>query len=162
MRGPLSLAFALAISTGAAAADAVRLDDSLSPQQRVQSTTRWAYDSSAPLDSERINALVSEVRGMEFRLKTAPYVGKQARIYLKLPLVVRGLRTPGAMRLDWTTRGKLAPGSVIPGDRALVFQGKIQEPLLTEFFDFRIRLDARQVQRGLEFEPIFEIELADR
>jgi hypothetical protein len=152
----------MAATTATAAEATVRLDDSLSPQQRVRASTRWAYDSSGPLDNEKINLLISEVRGMEFRLKTAAYVGRQAKIYLKLPLVVRGLRSPAAMKVEWSGRGRFASGSVIPGDRTLVFQGTIRDPVFSEFLDFTIRLDARQIQRGLEFEPIFEIELADR
>jgi hypothetical protein len=30
---------------------------------------------------------------------------------------------------------------------------------MTDFFDFRIFLDARTSERGIEFDPIFEIDL---
>ena len=72
---------------------------------------------------------------------------------------IKGLRSPAAMRIEWTTRGKLLPGSVLPGDKALVFQGKITEAVMGDFFDFKIFIDGRYLDRGLEFDPVFDIEL---
>ncbi len=39
-----------------------------------------------------MNALVAEVHAMQFRLRTDAYVGKNAEIYLTVPLHVTGLR----------------------------------------------------------------------
>lgn len=153
---------AAALVVAPAHARTFRLDDSASPRQRVETSPRWAHESAGELDEDAINALVAEVRGMEFRLNTAPYVGREASVYLALPQSVRGLRASSAMRLEWTTRGRFASGSVLPGDRALIYQGTIREPLLVEHFDFRIHIDGRHFDRGLEFEPVFEIDLPDR
>jgi len=155
-------AWVLLLAAGSAAAAPVRLDDTASPRQRVEATVRWEHDSIGELDEEKIYSLIAEVRGMEFRLNTAAYVGQEAQIFLTVPRFIRGLRTPDAMRVTWTTGGRLVAGSLRPGDRALVFQGKISTPLITELFDFRIHIDGRQLDRGLEFEPIFEIELPGR
>jgi hypothetical protein len=64
------------------------------------------------------------------------------------------------MRVEWTTRGTFAPGSVVPGDRALVWRGKIAQPVMSDYFDFRILFDARTSERGIEFDPVFEIDVA--
>lgn len=153
----LAFAVALAACTGTLAS--TRLDDTLSPRQRVEATPRWLYDGVGDWNEEQLNALVADVRAMEFRLRTAPYVGKNAEIYLAIPQHVSGLKTPTAMRVEWTTRGLFSPGSVLPGNRTLVYRGKITQAVMTDFFDFRIFLDARTSERGIEFDPIFEIDL---
>lgn len=156
--GRASLAAAALLACMPALA-ATRLDDSPSPRQRVEATTHWLYDGVGNWNPDQVNALVADVRAMEFRLRTAPYVGKTAEIYLTVPDHVNGLKSPTAMRLEWTTHGVFAPGSLVPGTRALVYRGKITAPLMSDFFDFRIFLDARNWERGLEFDPVFEIEL---
>ena len=158
MRRALALAAGLALC-GVAAASA-RLDDSLSPRQRIEATARWLYDGAGDWNEDQINALVAVVPAMEFRLRTAPYVGRNAEIYLAIPQHVRGLKVPTAMRVEWTTRGNFGPGSVVPGSRALVWRGKITAPVMSDFFDFRILFDARTSERGIEFDPVFEIDIA--
>lgn len=143
----------------AAAHAGTRLDDSLSPRQRVEATTRFVYAGAGNWNADELNALVAEIRGMEFRLRTAPYVGKNAEIYLTVADHVSGLKSPTAMRLDWTTRGRFASGSLVPGTRALLYRGKITDAVMSDFFDFTIHLDARNWERGLEFDPVFEIDV---
>jgi hypothetical protein len=155
-RAPILLAALLACTCAAAA---TRLDDSLSPRQRVQATTRWVYDGVGDWTADQRNALVADVRAMEFRLRTASYVGKTAEIYLALSDHVSGLKSPTGMRVDWTTRGRFSPGSATPGTRSLVFRGKITEPVMSDYFDFRIFIDALIWERGIEFDKVFEIEL---
>ena len=154
-----ALLLALAIAWCATAAAATRLDDSLSPRQRVETTSHWLYDGVGDWNEEQINALVADVRAMEFRLNTAPYLGKTAEIYLTVPRHVIGLKVPTAMRVEWKTRGTFTPGSLVPGDRALVYRGKITESVMSDYFDFRIFLDARTSEGGIEFDPVFEIEI---
>lgn len=154
----LLLAVAALALCGAAFAS-TRLDDSLSPRQRVDATTRWLHDGIGDWNEDQLNALVAEVRAMEFRLRTAPYIGKNAEIYLSLPQRITGLKVPTSMRMEWTTRGTFAPGSVVPGSRALVWRGKITEPVMSDYFDFRIYYDARTAEGGIEFDPAFEIDV---
>jgi len=146
------------LSLTAAAEASTKLDDSLSPRQRVETTARWRYDGTGDWNEDQINALVAQVSAMQFRLRTAPYVGKNAEIYLSIPQNVVGLKVPNAMRVEWTTHGTFAPGSVIPGNRALVWRGKITQPVMSDYFDFSIYFDARNWERGIEFDPVFEID----
>lgn len=137
-----------------------RLDDSASPAARLMVTPRWMYDSAGrDLSDEQINALIAEIRSAEFRLNTEAFVGRQANIFLRLENPVRGLRTPSALRVQWATRGKLRPGLLLPGERFQVFGGTITEKRITEFFDFTIQIDGRHLDGGLEFQPVFEIEI---
>jgi hypothetical protein len=156
VRRALCLAAALACAGTALAS--TRLDDSLSPRQRVQTTAQWLHDGTGSWNEDQVNALVARVSAMEFRLRTAPYVGKNAAIYLTVAQHVTGLTVPAAMRVEWTTRGVFGPGSVVPGNRALVWRGKITEPVMSDYFDFTIYFDARNWERGIEFDPVFEID----
>ena len=137
----------------------IRLDDSQSPRQRIETQARWSNVGDSDFSEDEFNEQVAEIVGFESRLRTAPYVGRNASIYLALPRISKGLRLATAMRLEWTSRGRFASGSVRPGDRALVFRGKIDAPTFVETIDLRILIDGRYLEHGLEFEPIFEIEL---
>ena len=150
---------AAALSFASSALASTKLDDSLSPRQRIDVVTHWLYDGVGDWNADQINALVADVHAMEFRLRTAAFVGRNAEIYLSVPLQVPGLRSPTAMRVEWTTRGVFSPGAVVPGNRALVYRGKITAAVMSDFFDFRIYLDARNRERSIEFDPVFEIDV---
>jgi hypothetical protein len=150
------LLFALALPAGAA----TRLDDSLSPRQRVEIVPRWVSERvQGPVSDDQLNALVAEVPRFEVRLNTAKYVGQEAEIYLRLPVAIVGLQSPAGLRLEWRTRGFFAPGAVRPGDRLLLFRGKVTQPVMGDTFDFLLHFDGRYIQRGLQFDPIYEIEI---
>lgn len=143
----------------ALAAPPARLDDSASPRSRFDVKPRWQYDEEGLADPARLNAMVAEIPNVEVRLNTARHVGKSGRVYLVVPDFVSGVRSPAAFRVEWRTRGQLQPGSAVPGTRALVYDGRIATPVLTDFLDLTLRMDARFVDGGLRFEPHFEIEL---
>jgi hypothetical protein len=149
----ICLAFAAALPVSAA-----RLDDSLSPRQNVDVIIYWRYNNLENLDEEKFNALHSIVRNFEVRLNTAQYTGKQARVYLGLPVVIRGLEDPAGMRLSWTTRGVFSDGTVTPGTRSLLFDGIITSAVLIDILDFTIEIDGRSFINPITFEPEYEIE----
>lgn len=142
-----------------AEAAAAKLDDSPSPRQRVDVRTRWLHDGDELSDPKRLNAMIADVANLDVRLNTAAYVGKRGRIYMSVPQVVPGLRSPEGMRIEWRTRGLFQPGSVLPGGRALLYDGLIEKPITGDILDVSIYLDARDTGAGLRFEPRFEIDL---
>lgn len=151
---PACLALAAALPVAAA-----RLDDSLSPRQDVDVIIDWRHrDNLENLDEEQLNALSATARGVEVRLNTAQYLGRRARIYLVLPVVIRGLDDPGGLRLSWTTHGVFADGTVTPGTRALLFDGVIDRQVMIDILDFTLDLDARTFSEPVNFEPEYEIE----
>ena len=154
-----SLALACLALAAAMPARAEKLDDSLSPRQNVDVVIDWRYSSNLDnLDEEQLNALYSTVQNFEVRLNTAQYAGRQARIYLGLPVVIRGLDDPAGMRLSWTTRGVFSDGTVTPGTRSLLFDGIISDTVLIDIFDFTIEIDGRSFNDPITFEPVYEIE----
>lgn len=141
------------------AAAAGKLDDSLSPRQDIDILIDWRHTGNIEnLDEEQLNALTSTVRNVEVRLNTAQYMGRQARIYLGLPVVIRGLEDPGSLRLSWSTRGVFSDGTVTPGMRALLYDGEITTRVMIDVLDFTIDVDGRAFNEPINFEPEYEIE----
>lgn len=153
-----SLGLTMLSVLGATSASAAQLDDSASPRQRVEVKPRWQYQGEDALSPERIGRMVVDVPNLEIRLDTAAWRGRNARIYLTLPPLVPGVSAPEGLRAEWRARGVMQAGSIAPGGRVLVFDGLIDRPQTVEFFDFTIYLDSRFTQRGIRFEPKFEIE----
>jgi hypothetical protein len=147
------------LALSASIANAEKLDDSLSPRQDIDVVIDWSHRGNLEnLDEEQLNALTSTARNVEVRLNTAQYTGRQARIYLVLPVVIRGLDDPDALRLSWSTRGVFSDGTVTPGTRALLFDGVITDPVMIDVLDFTIDVDGRSFNEPINFEPEYEIE----
>lgn len=148
----------LIIFAGGPAA-AVELDDTLSPLQNIDMQVDWRHESNLDtLSEEQLNALESRFDNYEVRLNTSAHVGQQARIYLGLPVTIRGLDDPAALRLSWTTRGSFLDGTVTPGTRALLYDGPINSAVLIDILDFTLEIDGRAFSAPITFEPDYEIE----
>ncbi len=145
---------------GAAHARVERLDDSTSPSAQVRAPTD---DSPIVAPGAGASPIARIAFGrVHYRLATAPYVGRQARIYYVLPMAVPGLLSPAGLQVSWRTNGLFASGSGRPGDRVPVWNGVVRDAWMTEALDLVWQLDVRQVRlsRGmpLGFEAYFEIE----
>ena len=156
----LVVALTLALfSTPAGARE--RLNDRASPIQRIDVEIDWYEDKPfSELSDDELNRMVATIDRLEVRLDTSQWIRRDVRIYLTLPLEIRGLRSSSSLRLNWTTDGKLADGTLIPGSDAVVFDGVLgpDEVEIVEFFRMRLQLDSREMIGPLTFEPVFEIE----
>jgi hypothetical protein len=148
------------VAAMAFAAEPVRLDDTASPRSRVEAQPRWLHTGEGLGNPEMVNAMIAQVANLEVRLNTARFVGKSARVFLVFPDFVPGIRSRSGIRAEWRTRGVLLPGSALPGTRTLVYDGPITKPFLSDFLDLSLFLDARYLDTGARFEPVFELELA--
>lgn len=140
----------------------VRLDDSASPRSRVPAQLALSENGQPLADSPFADAALIKFGRVDYRLATAAYVGRSARVYLVVPPFVAGLRTPAALRVDWRGLGRLASGSGRPGERTLVWSGVIAGPWMEESLDLTAWVDLRQLQlpynTPFAFECFFEIE----
>ncbi len=121
-------------------------------------TPRWLHSGDG-LSADQMNALVAELGGVELKIDVSAYVGRPVRIYFALPLAVKGLRGTSGLKVEWTTRGILMPGHVVPGNRALVYQGTVPAREMGDVFDFLLFIDGRHFLGGLGFDPVFEVEV---
>jgi hypothetical protein len=152
----------LALMTGLLAMplQAERLDDSLSPRQQVNIDLEWKHRNSPDeLDEKEFNAVIAHARNIDTRLDTSGFVGRKARIFLELPVQVRGLNNPERLLLTWTTSGLFQDGEVTPGNRRLIFEGRITAAVMRDIFNFTFEADARFLTQSLRLEPVYEIEV---
>ena len=134
-----------------------RLDDSQSPRQRVESPivkfNKTPYDDTSPTHAD------IRFGWVEYRLNTARYVGKSARIYYVVPMNIANLASPRGLRVDWKTRNGFAAGSARPGDRVLVWSGVVKSAMVEDSFDLSMTAELAYVRGRLGFESYFEIEV---
>jgi hypothetical protein len=155
----ISTAFViLAVSISSQAAEV--LDDSQSPKKQFNVRFEWENQGNlSSVSKDEFFLLKAHIPDVEVRLNTSNHMGKKARIYLALPSQIDGFNGSQGFSLAWKTAGIFASGITSPGNRALIFEGVIGSPLLTEFFTFTLKLDANRLTGKLRYAPIYEIEL---
>ena len=153
------LTLLLAVSSYAATE---RLDDSASPRSRVQPQFVMGNDGHPIADSFGATSATARYGRVEFKLATARFMGRQARIYFVIPAAIAGLNSPAGLRVDWQGNGVLSNGFARPGERALVWSGTVREPWMSESLDLTLQINLRELRLppsgNLGFEPYFEIE----
>ncbi len=145
-----------------------RLDDSASPRGVIRGP-QMLSEYGHPID-QYMPGLPAPQRAIvdfgrvEYRLATAAFVGRSARIYFVIPALVPGLRTPRGLRVAWRGEGRFAAGSGHPGDKVLVWSGIVQEAQMQETlalrFEFELPELLPQSARGISLESYFEIEVS--
>ncbi len=99
---------------------------------------------------------------IEYKLATAKYAGKLARIYYVIPPFITGLLKPSGLRVMWQGGNVFASGSAQPGERFLVWTGTVPSAQMGDGLDLTMRINLADLQTragvGLSFESYFEIE----
>lgn len=148
MRIP-ALALATMLAAGAQAAT-FRVDDSLSLPS--ESTTAMKWRSLAP--NRAIGNAIEGTNVITVRLNLAPWMNRTGKIYMGLPE-----QPIGQVTADWTTQGKLLPGTLHSGNRTLVFAGPIRTALLEDTIVLRITADGQRLVAPQRLQFYFEIDL---
>ena len=65
----------------------------------------------------------------------------------------------GQVLVDWTTQGKLLSGSLISGNRTLVYAGPIQAPIIEDTMNVQVHSDGTRLTGIQKLEFYFEIDL---
>lgn len=92
---------------------------------------------------------------VDVRLNLQPWLNRPARIYLVLA-PVSGER----LRAHWTTQGRLLPGKVASGERALLYDGIAGPAALTEALLLTLEANGDAMHRPETMQFHFEIEVA--
>jgi len=155
------LVFVLGIA--AANAQRVQLDDSLSPVDSVHADLDWDQEilerliSTTADQTDTVIPAKGEFPAVDIRLDTSDYVGRRARIYLTLP---EPTIDPISVELSWQASGAFLPGSVRPGQSALIFEGLIEQAVTTARFDFFLSIQPGTGSPDRNtLEAIYELEL---
>lgn len=119
---------------------------------------------STPLAPMRWRALVpgrgadNTAEGLvqvNLRLDLKQWLNKPVRLYMALapaPLAP-------VVRATWRTQGKLLAGTVLSGQRAIVFEGLIADGTLLETLQLQLAADGRELTAPQSLQFSFEIEL---
>jgi hypothetical protein len=161
------LVLCLALGAAPCFAHVERLDDSASPRGQVTSLPMLS-EQGQPLDKYMAGPAptvgIVKFGRVEYKLATARFVGKPARIYYVVPAVIVGLRSPTGLRVEWRGNGNFADGIARPGQRVLVWSGLVRETYMSVGLDLTMRIELRELQlrsgAGLAFESFFEIEVS--
>lgn len=134
VRRPSALAaLAALLLAGAAQANPHRLDDSGSHTVPPNAQMQW----------RPLSARGGADPGMEtwlrvnLRIATAAWAGRSGRLYMVL-----SRDESSTVEAVWTTQGRLLPGRLVSGERALVYAGVLPGPLLEEQIHVRLRTGA--------------------
>jgi hypothetical protein len=162
-RGLLALLGFGLLSASAQALAQHRLDSTASPRQQV-AALQVLDERGQPLASNPFARHAHANFGrIEFRLATAEFVGRRARIDLILPAHVPGLRQASGLTYHWRGIDGSRSGQAMPGQRQPIWTGQIDQAFTTLSAEVGMRLDLSAMgpvpggQIGVE--PVFELEL---
>jgi len=144
------LAALLAVAPLAAAAATFRVDDSATLPNEANTPMQWR--SLAP--NRAVGNAVDGTSVFRVRLNTAPWLGKVGKIYMALPE-----QPIGTVTAEWSTQGRLLPGTLVSGNRTLVYSGPIRTPLLEDTIALRISADGRRLVSPQRLQFYFEIDV---
>ena len=129
-----------ALQGATATAKTVVLDDS--GTQALDPAVALHWKSVAPSRTGNSNLMLGSAT-FRVRINVAPWLKRNARIYLVLPA-----QQPGPLSVSWTSQGKLLPGQLQSGTRALVYSGAISAPFLEDQLTFQFGVDGALVKRA--------------
>lgn len=153
MAGLLTLAagaFAQGTSPDEPSSPAIRIDDSGTVVVDPVLAMRWQ-----PAGRTAASPLVSATTRVAVQLNLAAWVGQTGRVYMTLP------RGPGpAVRATWQTGGTLIPGTLMSGERAMVYAGTIAAPVMRDQIEITLEADGSRLEHPEALSFGFEIEVA--
>jgi hypothetical protein len=132
-----------------ASAATLRVDDSQT--QVLESTLPMRWQEFSPAASN--HAIEGSTR-VQVRLNVAPWQGKTAKIYMVLPA-----QSIGGVHVQWRGQGKLLDGSLVSGQRSLVYAGPINSPWMSDVLNVHLRADGKLVRSLHRLEFHFDIDL---
>jgi hypothetical protein len=161
MRIRRSIALAMILCAGTTAGyPGERVRSEFFPQRHLALQGQWANPRfTGDLDAD--SGIVATYDNIELRLFIPPAFTsppQQAQIFMVIPSQIPGLDVGGGLQVSWVTRERFLNGTARPGDRVLIFEGLVGEPVLADFLNLTITIDARRMLGAVRFDPLFEIE----
>lgn len=161
MRVCWSIALATILCAGTTVGyPAERVPSEFFPQRHLALQGQWAnprFTGDIDADSQ----VVTRYNDIELRLFIPPAFTsppQQVQIFMLMPVQIPGLDVGGGLEMSWVTRGRFLNGTARPGDRVLIFEGVVGEPVLADFLNLTITVDARRMIGAVRLDPLFEIE----
>ena len=132
-----------------ASAHSVVIDDSGTLPYNATLAMRWR--EVAPRSGAN-NQMVGTL-DLRVRLNVTPWLRHRGHIYMVLPA-----QQPGAIAASWTTQGRLLPGQVTAGSRALVYSGPITTAFIEDMVHLTVTVDGRRMSQSFKVNFRFEMD----
>jgi hypothetical protein len=127
-----------------------RVDDAATLTNDAQVKMRWRSMGANNANGN----IVDGASLVTIRLNTSPWQNKIGQIYMVLPP-----QPIGQVLVDWTTQGKLLSGSLLSGNRTLVYAGLIQTPMIEDTIYVQVHGDGTRILNLHKLEFHFEIDV---
>jgi hypothetical protein len=137
-------------ASGPTEAATFRVDDSATIPQESSATLRWRQLAPSRGGDNSVEGATT----VQVRLNLAPWLKRNGRLFLVLPE-----QSMGQVSVNWTTQGRLLPGNLVSGQRALVYAGPIMTPLLDETLILKIVTDGTRLGSAHRLNFHFEIDI---
>lgn len=160
MRYLVLLSILLSVITMPALAE-IQLRARFYPQEHIQLNTQWLepHIRKSTGNSARMNLMLAKSRYTELQLQIPPeFQGKAVKIYLAMPLQTPGFMGFEGLEVQWQSHRGFLDGSAQPGSRSLLFEGKINQEILSGRIAFTLYIDSRFVSGDFDFKPQYIIE----
>lgn len=145
-----ALLLALVLATTSATAATYRVDEAGTFPQQSSAPMRWRQVAPGRGGDNTIEGSVT----INVRLNLAPWLNRKGRLFLVLP---EQPITP--VRASWTTQGRLNPGQLVSGQRALVYAGPITSALLADTLVLKLETDGARMTSAQQLNFYFEIDV---
>lgn len=145
----LAIGFAATGYIGSASAATTRVDDSGTVVSQGVVPMRWKQLVPGRGADHSVEANVR----VAARLNLAPWLNRPVRLYMAL-----APSTGEPVYASWRTQGRLLPGSLKSGARALVFEGVVKAASLEETMDLALSTDGRSLQSPQTLQFYFEVD----
>lgn len=141
---------ALACLGADAGAATVRVDDTGTVVSAPVVNMRWRQ----LVPGQGADHTVEANLRVALRLNTAPWLNQNVRLYMVLAQV-----NSEPVVASWRTQGRLLPGTVRSGSRAMVYEGRITAGVLEETLDLHLATDGRNFLGTQSLQFTFEIDM---
>ena len=146
-----SLGLVLLALSGVKSADAtaVKVDDSGSVVGQSVLPLRWRQVVPDRSHDHSVQGSLQVI----IRLDLSPWLNRPVRLFMALPH-----STNEPIQASWTTQGRLLPGELRSGGRALVFDAVVRSKQLEESIVLTLKADGRKLPPRQTLAFYFEIE----
>lgn len=166
-RGALRFTVAAGFACFCAALPAAERVVDLAVATQVHAELRWHDQPVGPLgasarrgaEDERFHEMTAVVPMVEHRLDLRRWKGRNVRIFYAVPTLVDGMLATRGFVVQWETTGVLQSGRARPGERVLVFAGRVGDDMLVDRFRLSLTIDSRFFSGRLKYQPAFELEV---
>jgi hypothetical protein len=139
----------LGLGTSQCLAATYRVDDRATLPSESTALLRWRQTAPSLQRDDTLEGATA----LALQLDVSRWMDQEASLYLVFPE-----QGSAALRASWTSRGRLLSGEVLPGQRVLVYRGRITGPVIEDTLLLSITADGNRLAGIQRLNFHFEID----